>query len=50
MIHGIKNGLSWVGEFHTEIDWTDGCIAVTNKEMEEIARLVPNGTTVEIRP
>ncbi len=50
MIHGIKNSLSWVGEFHTEIDWTQGCIAVTNKEMEEIARLVPNGTPVEIRP
>jgi len=50
MIHGIKNGLSWVGGFHTKIDWTEGCIAVTNTEMEEIARLVPNGTPVEIRP
>ena len=50
MIHGIKKDLSWVGGFHTEIDWTEGCIAVTNKEMEEIARLVPNGTPVEIRP
>lgn len=50
MIHGVKNGFSWVGEFHTAIDWTEGCIAVTNQEMEEIARLVPNGTPVEIRP
>jgi murein L,D-transpeptidase YafK len=50
MIHGIKNGLSWVGGFHTEIDWTEGCIAVTNEEMEEIVRLVHNGTPVEIRP
>lgn len=50
MIHGIKNGFSWVGDFHSEIDWTEGCIAVTNQEMEEIARLVPNGTLVEIRP
>lgn len=50
MIHGIKNGFSWLGGFHTEIDWTKGCIAVTNKEMEEIARLVPNGIPVEIRP
>jgi lipoprotein-anchoring transpeptidase ErfK/SrfK len=50
MIHGIKNGLSWVGGYHTAIDWTEGCIAVTNEEMEEIARLVPNGTPVEIRP
>jgi len=50
MIHGIKNGFSWLGGFHAEIDWTQGCIAVTNKEMEEIARLVPDQTPVEIRP
>lgn len=50
MIHGIKNGFSWVGGFHTKIDWTEGCIGVTNKQMEEIARLVPNGTPVEILP
>ncbi len=50
MIHGIKNGLSWVGAFHAEIDWTKGCIAVTDQEMEEIDKLVPNGTIVEIRP
>ena len=50
MIHGIKNGLSWVGASHAEIDWTNGCIAVTDGEMEEIYKLVPNGTIVEIRP
>lgn len=50
MIHGIKNGFSWVGERHAETDWTRGCIAVTDDEIEEIARLVPNGATVEIRP
>jgi tetratricopeptide (TPR) repeat protein len=50
MIHGIKNGFSWVGDAHAETDWTKGCIAVTDEEIEEIDRLVPNGTTVEIRP
>ena len=50
MIHGIKNGLSWVGAAHAEVDWTKGCIAVTDGEMEEIDKLVPNGTIVEIRP
>lgn len=50
MIHGLKNGFSWVGDLHTGIDWTKGCIAVTDEEIEEIARLAPNGTTVEIRP
>ena len=50
MIHGIKNGLGWVGASHAEVDWTKGCIAVTDKEMEEIFRLVPNGTIVVIMP
>jgi tetratricopeptide (TPR) repeat protein len=50
MIHGLKNGYSWVGDSHREADWTKGCIAVTDEEIEEIASLVPNGTTVEIRP
>jgi L,D-peptidoglycan transpeptidase YkuD (ErfK/YbiS/YcfS/YnhG family) len=50
MIHGIKNGFSWVGDLHAEVDWTKGCIAVTDEEIEEISKLAPNGTTVEIRP
>ncbi|HZD39531.1 MAG TPA: L,D-transpeptidase family protein [Terriglobales bacterium] len=50
MIHGIKNGSSWVGNAHAQVDWTNGCIAVTNEEIEEIARLAPNGTIVQIRP
>lgn len=50
MIHGLKNGFSWVGEAHAEIDWTQGCIAVTDEEIEEIDKLAPNGTVVEIRP
>jgi outer membrane protein assembly factor BamD (BamD/ComL family) len=50
MIHGIKNGFAWVGTLHAGIDWTKGCIAVTDEEMEEIYKLVPNGTIVEIRP
>jgi murein L,D-transpeptidase YafK len=50
MIHGIKNGLSWAGDLHTEVDWTKGCIAVTDEEIEEIDKLAPSGTIVEIRP
>lgn len=50
MIHGIKNGFSWARDFHTEVDWTKGCIAVTDEEIEEIDKLVPNGTIVEISP
>jgi tetratricopeptide (TPR) repeat protein len=50
MIHGLKNDFSWMGQTHTQRDWTEGCIAVTNEEIEEIEKLVPNGTIVEIRP
>jgi L,D-peptidoglycan transpeptidase YkuD (ErfK/YbiS/YcfS/YnhG family) len=50
MIHGIKNGLTLVRASQAEVDWTKGCIAVTDEEMEEIYKLVPNGTIVEIRP
>ncbi len=50
MIHGIKNGFSWVGDAHAEVDWTKGCIAVTDEEIEEIDKLAPNGTIVEIKP
>ena len=50
MIHGIKKGFSWVGDAQSEVDWTKGCIAVTDEEIEEIDKLTPNGTTVEIRP
>ncbi len=50
MIHGIKNGFGWVGDAHTDVDWTKGCIAVTDEEIEEMEKVAPNGTVVEIRP
>ena len=31
-------------------DWTDGCIALTNREIEEVWRLVPVGTSITISP
>jgi murein L,D-transpeptidase YafK len=50
MVHGMKNGYGWIGNLHRLVDWTDGCIAVTNREIEEIWRAVPDGTKIEIRP
>lgn len=49
-IHGLSEAYSWVGGVHRAVDWTDGCIAVTNAEIEEIYPLVPVGTPLEIRP
>ena len=50
MIHGIKNGLGWLGRLHRAMDWTDGCVAVTDREMDEIWGSVRVGTPVEILP
>ena len=49
-IHGLPNGYGWLGKSHTANDWTLGCVAVTDQEIEEIWRLGPNGTPVEIKP
>jgi murein L,D-transpeptidase YafK len=50
MIHGLKNGQGWLGERHLADDWTNGCVAVTNAEIDEIWSLVNLGTPVEIKP
>ena len=50
MVHGITNGLGWLGRLHLLADWTDGCIGVTNAEMDQIWDTVPDGTPIEIRP
>jgi murein L,D-transpeptidase YafK len=49
-VHGLPNGYGWVGGSHRMKDWTDGCIAVTNQEIEEIWKAVADGTPIEIRP
>jgi murein L,D-transpeptidase YafK len=50
MIHGLPKGWGWIGPAHRLYDWTLGCIAVTDSEIDEIWNLVPVGTPVEIQP
>ncbi len=50
LIHGLPNGQGAVGKAHLQSDWTWGCVAVTDEEIEEIWKLVPNGVVVEILP
>jgi murein L,D-transpeptidase YafK len=50
MVHGMKNGLGWLGRLHLAFDWTDGCVAVTDHEMNEIWRAVPDGTKIILKP
>jgi murein L,D-transpeptidase YafK len=49
-IHGIQPRYSFIGKFHRMIDWTDGCIAVTNSEIEELFNHTIVGATIEIKP
>jgi murein L,D-transpeptidase YafK len=46
-LHGQPNALPFG---RVPGDWTDGCIAFSNKEIEELWRIVPDGTVIEIRP
>jgi murein L,D-transpeptidase YafK len=50
MIHGLPARQAWVGAAHREFDWTEGCIALTNQEIEEIWSTVPVGTPINITP
>ena len=50
MIHGLPGYAHWLGSKHRLYDWTLGCVAVTDAEIDEIWDLVPTGTPVEIRP
>ena len=50
MIHGLPNGLGKAGASHRVNDWTNGCVALTDEEIEQIWSVVPIGTPVEIKP
>jgi hypothetical protein len=50
MIHGLSPEYSAVGKQHLQNDWTNGCVALSNQEIEEIWRAVPDGTPVQIKP
>lgn len=50
MIHGLPNGDGWIGSRQRRIDWTNGCIAVSNPEIEWLYRTVADGTPIIIDP
>lgn len=49
-IHGLPNGYGFIGKFQRFSDWTLGCIALTNSEIEELFYNVPIGIEIEIVP
>ena len=48
-IHGIKNGQGYIGRFYRWGDWPNGCIALTNQEIDELYNHTSIGTLIEIR-
>jgi murein L,D-transpeptidase YafK len=50
MIHGLPPQFASLGQEHRTFDWTEGCIAVTNAEIDEIWRAIPLGAVIQIKP
>ena len=50
MIHGQANGWEWAGFFTQLVNWTDGCVALTNEDMDEVWNAIDAGTPIEILP
>ena len=50
MIHGQKNGFGWLSRLSQRFDWTNGCVALHNSDMDTLWASVKEGTQVEIRP
>ena len=50
MIHGQKNGLGWFSWLTQNFNWTDGCVAVSNSDMDKVWESVNVGTPIEIKP
>lgn len=48
LIHGQQYG--WIGKFHRWVDLSEGCVALTNDEIDEIFSAVNNGVIIEINP
>jgi murein L,D-transpeptidase YafK len=50
MIHGQANGWGWAAPFTQFFSWTNGCIALSNRDMDQVWEAVDPGTPIEIRP
>ncbi|MEW6076227.1 MAG: L,D-transpeptidase family protein [Thermodesulfobacteriota bacterium] len=50
MVHGQKNGLSWLSFLAQRVNWTKGCIALSNADIDAMWKLVDAGTPIDILP
>lgn len=49
-IHGIRNGIGSINKFQRLFNWTNGCMALTDAEIDELFAAVKLGTPIEIKP
>lgn len=53
MLHGAPNGVpEWLLALYRffKPDWTRGCIALGNRDLDRLAAWIPDGAAIEIRP
>lgn len=50
MLHGTPTDEDYPEWYFRTLNWTDGCIALTNDDMREVWKLVPDNTLIEILP
>ena len=50
MVHGQANGWQWASPLLQFFSWTDGCVALSNRNMDKVWEAVDPGTPIEIRP
>lgn len=50
MVHGQKNGFAWLEPLAQHFNWTNGCIALRNEDMEVVWNAVDADTPIEIQP
>jgi len=50
MIHGQRNGLGWLSVVSRHFNWTNGCIALADSDLDSVWNAVDVGTPIEIKP
>lgn len=50
MVHGQRNYFGWAYFVSRHFNWTNGCVALSNENMEKVWQLVESGTPIEIKP
>jgi murein L,D-transpeptidase YafK len=50
MLQGQKNGLGWLGAISQRLDWTDGCIALSNADVDKLWQRIEVPTPIQIDP